>query len=542
MYSLKSAGSDKRRGDRSRRLFDCLILISFCIVATSSSCSSKPTDLRTLAPGDALVYLETNDLGAAVQPIIDNEAFAKAAKSKPDLSALRGVQMAVVVTGFETQEEKVDEENSVGRVQPHFAAIVDTHAWSWQTRSFAENQLGEFINTSYGGGINLDTAPKDGGVSYVWTAEDGRKAFAFVEGSLIFFGNDQSAIDKCLAVKRGETDSVAKNPKLPQANAGVLADGYISPDGVAQISNIAGISLAMGTGEDEQVKSFIAGALPGLLRSSISDATWTATKTEQGIEDKWLVSTAPDIAKVFSETLVPQSGGDASLFAYVPADVSGMTSYMLTDPERSWRSVLSVGQQHADPTAGKIFAEFSGSLFEPYAVGDPNGFLSQVASNIVTAKLDAEGEKPVVIATFKDKEKLKKALSSDLKPNKQLSDQLGAEALSSDDGDAAVFDGSTIVAGDAESVAACIQAKRSGSNISKQDVLRPVLDSRATASTITHDKDTAGRIATAFELKKSEVSTVYWVETRFTKSGVERRSMSPFGIIGSIIAELAPDN
>ncbi|MEP6848804.1 MAG: hypothetical protein ABI999_08095 [Acidobacteriota bacterium] len=520
------------------------IIASLCVAAIFSSCSSKPTDLRRLAPADALVYLETNDLAAAVQPVIDNEAFGKAAKSKPDLSALRGVQMAVVVTGFETQEEKVDEENSVGRVQPHFAAIVDTHGWGWQTRSFAENQLGEFINTSYGGGINLDTAPKDGGVSYVWTAEDGRKAFAFVEGSLIFFGNDQSAIDKCLAVKRGEADAIAKNPKLPQADPGVLADGYISPDGVAQISNLAGISLAMGTGEDAQVKSFIAGALPGLLRSSISDATWTATKTEQGIEDKWLVSTAPDVTNVFSETLTPSGAADASLLEYLPPNLPSVTSYSLKDAQRSWRSVLLVAQKQAEPTAGKILTEFSGSLFEPYGIRDIEGFLSLVDGDIVTAKFDAEGENPVVIASVKDKEKIKKTLAADLKPNKQMSDELGVEAYRSDDGDAAVFIDNKVIAGDADSVIKCLKAKQSGDNFTKNSALKQLTDSKATAATAASDTETAGKIAEAFEAKRSDaaVPTTYFVETRFTKSGIERRTVSPFGIIGSIIAELAPDN
>ena len=74
--------------------------------------------MRSLVPAETLVYLETNDLAAALQPIVDAKPFMEVAKSKPDFSALKGVQLAVAVTGFETSEEKLTDEHSVGRVQP----------------------------------------------------------------------------------------------------------------------------------------------------------------------------------------------------------------------------------------------------------------------------------------------------------------------------------------------------------------------------------------------------------------------------------------
>src|SRR4051794_13426212 len=101
-----------------------LRLSVFAAVIVSMSCSSKPTDLRLLAPADSLVYLETNDLGAALQPIVDSKGFSEAAKSKPDLSALKGVQLAVAVTGFETSEEQVNQESSVLNFKAHFVAVA----------------------------------------------------------------------------------------------------------------------------------------------------------------------------------------------------------------------------------------------------------------------------------------------------------------------------------------------------------------------------------------------------------------------------------
>src|SRR5689334_6610710 len=200
-----------------RTMFSLLL----CVVAGAFlcfSCGSKPVDLRSLAPGDTLIYVETNDLGAALQPIVDSKAFNDAAKSKPDLSAIKGVPLAIAVTGFETTENKISDENSELNFKTHFVAIADTHAWQWQTNSFAENQLGEFVNKVYGGGVQLETSTKDSGTSYVWTAEDGRKAYGFVTGSLILFGNDESSIEKIEAVRRGEADAIAKTGKVPNAS------------------------------------------------------------------------------------------------------------------------------------------------------------------------------------------------------------------------------------------------------------------------------------------------------------------------------------
>src|SRR4051794_8817493 len=81
----------------------------FTAVFLFLSCSTKPIDLRSMAPADSLIYLETNDIAATLQPLIDSNAFVEAAKAKPDLSALKGVQLAIVVTGFEASEEQVND-------------------------------------------------------------------------------------------------------------------------------------------------------------------------------------------------------------------------------------------------------------------------------------------------------------------------------------------------------------------------------------------------------------------------------------------------
>ena len=541
MYPIKH----RRNSNTGNRIFRKVVFTTVCICLWSIllSCSSKPVDLRTLAPADSLIYLESNDLAAAIQPIVDSDAFNRAAASKPDLSALKGVQLAIAVTGFETAEKQVTDEASVLSFRPHFVAIADTHAWNWQAKTFTENQLGEFVNKIYGGGIQLDTDSKNGGTNYVWTAEDGRKAYAFVIDSLVYFGNDQSSIEKCIAVRKGEADAFAKSGKAPNAG-GNLAIGYISPEGVAQLSNIIGTTQAKESGEEAEVQSFVARILPQILRGAISEASWTASNGEQGVEDKVTLTTNADVTSVLSETLAPGDANDKSPLEFIPNNVPSATRYNLKNPQIAWRSVLLTTQKLTDTTTGNILTQFSGSFFEPYAVRDPEGFLGSVGNDILTAKFDEEGEKPVVIATVKDADKLKKSLLPELKPDKQKSDELAAEILTSPNGDAAAFVENKMIAGDAESVFKCLQAKKSGDNLAKTTAAQQLAASKAPAATVALDTQTAPALAAVLSEKKAgdtNTASRYFTETRYTKNGIDRRVVSDFGIIGSIIAELAED-
>ena len=247
--------------------------------------------MRSLVPAETLVYLETNDLAAALQPILDSKPFTEVAKRKPDLSALKGVQLAVAVTGFETSEEKVNDEQSVGRIQPRFVAVADTHAWNYQAVAFTEQKLGSFVEDIYDSEKKLEKSDKHGGKYFVWTAPDGRIAYALVIDSLIYFGNDESAIDKALAVRRGEADTIAKTNKIQPTDAQTLASGYVSTHGVAQIASLIGVKFANESKEDSEFQTAIVDVLPQLIRNSITDVSWSAAKSEQGVEDTFVVET-----------------------------------------------------------------------------------------------------------------------------------------------------------------------------------------------------------------------------------------------------------
>ena len=494
--------------------------------------------MRTLVPAQTLVYLETNNLAAALQPIVDAKPFKEVAKSKPDFSVLKGVQLAVAVTGFETSEEKLTDEHSVGRVQPRFVAVADTHAWNYQAIASAEKKLGGFVANIYDSEPTVERSDKHGGKYFIWTAADGRKAYALVIDSLIYFGNDESAIDKCLAVKRGEADSIAKAGKVKSASQETLASGYVSTDGVAQIANIVGLQFASQASEESEVQSAIAGILPQLIRNSVTDITWTSTKTEQGIEDKYQIGMPSEIASVFNETMAAAEKPFEISPEIVHGTANSITVYNLRSPQIAWRSALLVAQKHTDTLGGKVLQEFSNLLFEPYGIGNPEVFLSAVSDAVVTVGIEAYGDQPVVIVKARDRDLIMKTLLPDLKPLVAKSGEPGIETWILDDEDmGTVTLGDLIYIGNGNAVIRCTTTPGTFSTAPR---------AQAKAAITTFGRDTTTTLSIIELLAReghgdTQAVSTYLTETRFTKSGMERKTTSDFGLIGSIIAQLAQD-
>jgi hypothetical protein len=286
-----------------------LLFVLIAIAVGTAGCSSPRTDLRTVLPGDALVYMEAKDLHAVVTALSEAEAFRAAAAQPVRADVLEGIELAVAVTGFETTEQRLNDEASVLNFQPRFVVAAETRLWNFQVISFTEQSLGSFINEVYGGEVLLETTDRHQGTYFVWTAVDGRKAFAYAEGSLLFFGNDESAIERALSAKRGEIDTIARNPKITDGER--LAFAYVSPEGLAQLSNIAAVTFAKNSAEAPEAQGILAQILPELLRNSLRELTWTATRTEQGIEDRFVITPDQELAGVFAETIAP-AGGDAN--------------------------------------------------------------------------------------------------------------------------------------------------------------------------------------------------------------------------------------
>ncbi len=507
-----------------------------------SSCSSKPSDLRTLVPTETLVYLETNDLAAALQPIVDSKPFSSVVTKKPDFSALKGVQVAVAVTGFETSEVAVTDDQAVGKVQPRFVAVADTHAWNYQAVAFAEKKLGSFVTEIYDSEPKLEKSDKHGGKYFTWTSQDGRKAFAVVIDAVIYFGNDESAIDKAVSVRNGQSDSIAKTGKLPPHVPGNLAIGYVSTDGVAQIAALAGLHFASQASDEEEVQSAVAGILPQLIRGTVTDVSWSTSQTSEGIEDKWSVTMPADVASVFVETMAPSDSPDYSIADYLSSGTPA-TVYNLKDSRLAWRSLLLAAQKKVDPIAGKMLVDFSGALFEPYGIRDSEGFLSTVGPVLVTAKCDEIGENGIVIGTTLDDKKTQRTVEAQVGP--WIGDEGSRHFESKDREYATFYDFDVVFSGDFDCVGEIGGPSYLGVPDQNRQWFRTKLGQRK-ASVVSLGNDTTSTLKIADILVNeghgdTQVVSTYLTETRFTKTGMERRTVSDLGFIGWMIAQLAAE-
>lgn len=496
--------------------------------------------MRSLAPADALVYLETSDMAAALRPLIDSKAFNDAAGSKPDLSALKGVQFAVAITGFEMTEEKLTDEQSAARIQPKFVAIADTHAWNHQALRFAEQNLGGFVADIYNTEPTLEKSDKHGGKYFTWAAGE-RKAHALVIDSLIWFGNDESVIEKSLAVRRGEADSIAKGGKVPGVPGGALASGYVSPDGVAQIASIAGMQLASQTSEESEVQSAIAGVIPQLIRATVTDISWTTRAGKDGYEDAFTIGVAAEMGPVFAEVFAPAASVETDASQYVWARAPSITQYNLEKPNVAWRGAFLAARSKLDAFGAQVIGEFSGALTEPYGIGDAELFLSGAGSTIFTLRADAEGEQPALIARVVKPENVRRSLSPGLKPDKAASKAAGLEILKDED-TTAVFAGGIIIVGNSDAVDACLKAEAGGTSLAANASQAGYFEPGHSAVTAGVDASQAAAIADLFSERKSNAArgqSLSVTRTRFTRTAIERKTTSELGIIGWIASQLA---
>lgn len=532
------------RQHRIFRISPFLILFSLTIISpVFFACrTAQKTDMRALAPKDASAYLEFKDLSQTLSALTDNQVFQENAGGKPNLSALENIQVGVVIAGFDASQKQIGDENAVLDFKPKFVAVADTHAWNSTAVSIAENKIGNFARRIYGDDVKLETSKKKDANFFVWTSSDGRKIFSAVSDGIIYAGNDESLLEKCLSVKRGETESLIKNEKFVQAfddkNAeNLLVFGYVSPEGVKQFADVVGVSAAVKAGDGEEERGLIARILPRILQSTTEEIVWTARKNGEKIEDDFFVLLNRETSSVFEETLASSSKKTTNPAVFLPADIFGVTAYNLKNPLIAWRSSLLVTAKNADAISGKYLIEYSDQLLAPYGISNAEMFLGEINAEIFTIQFDAEGENSAVIVGVKDTEKIKKSIAEiNFKSPPEKRD--GVEIWKSETGEVvAAFIDDKMILGDGESVLKCLQARQSGQNLPSVQNFEKFTQSHATAVSFGKDSDSAEKIIAVLgnaKVKSQKISTDYVTQTRFTEKGIERKTVSDFGFLGTI--------
>ena len=522
-----------------RGLVSLLVAAAVAVaVAITASCSSAPTDLRKMLPAGSLVYLETQDLAAAVESVTLNPQFAKLAASTPDTRRLKGVRVAVAVTGVETAAEPADDEKAFVKFRPKFVAAIDTNAWNFQAEKFVENYLSGLIDRSLGGGSTLERSARFGGEVFTWSGGDGRKAYSLVRDRVVFVSNDEVSLEAAVQAADGSAAAASSDLQIAALPRDVLAAGYVSAAGVAQLSSVAGLSFAMDMGGGDTEKGFAARVVPDLVKNSVTGVTWTARGASNGrTEDTFALTLAGDLPRVLSGSIKPSPVADPELDSLLPHEFASVTRYDLADPQIAWRSILLSARTRTDDAAGALLAEFAPSMFERFGVRDAEVFLSGVAENIRTVRFDEDGTQTAAMVRMKDVDAVNRSLFPAIAPRS------GPGAAAETNGFAMRFDAedelasavraNILIIGDAEAVRRWVPSVRADAASGTGEAPADPIVTVGVAS----DPEAEAVAAIAGRKDVSPLVTTYATRTRFTAGGVERVTTSDLGMLGTLLAQ-----
>jgi hypothetical protein len=197
--------------------------------------------------------------------------------------------------------------------------------------------------------------------------------------------------------------------------------------------------------------------------------------------------------------------------------------------------LLSVLDKSTNPFTAKLLAELAGILFEPYGIQDAEMFLSSVDPNIVTGIVNLDEEYPFLIATMHDIPKAQKSIAPGLKPVQPTYWRDDENELF------ATFHDNRILIGSERAISTL--TSHGAEPPLSTDMLTKLGQSKTPITTVGYDRLMAGQVAGVLSeiSSKSRSDANYFTETRFTKAGIDRRTVSDFGLIGSIIAQLGQD-
>lgn len=541
------------KNDEAKR-FSSLKKISFFIACVSAFCfmscrKNTVTDLRALAPAESLIYMETKDLGGMMKSLTEREIFKKNSKTIPNFSALENMQAAVVITGFQTSAKDLSDESASLNFKPQFALIADTHAWEGANLSLAENQIGAFAKDVYGDDVRAEKTENQGAKIFTWTSKDDRQLFAAVVSNLVYVSNSESVLEKCLAAKRGESENMLGNEDLARAREAdgqeKLAYGFITEDGVGQLGNVFGTMTAAEAAGENTARNFIAENLPKLIRGSAKSISWTTVKTDKGIEDKYYINPEKEVYSVLKETVAPAEEKDFRGSDFVPTAFVSVTNYSLKNPELARQSAVSVLGKKLEGTNAEVLKIFAGGLLDSFGIENIETFLAASGKNFMTARFDSEGEKEVLIAEVKDAGKIKTAFGKEFDFKSAPEKTEKAAVWKSADGEfAAAFAENYLIAGDPESVLNCVKANETKENLTKLPQFLQIKANNAVAVTVTKDSTSAPKLIDILgeENGKNEHESFYVTETKLTPNGIERRTVSDFGMIGEIVEKFDENN
>ncbi len=547
----------------------------------------RKVNMAAYVPADSLVYLETNDLPDIASGIVSTDAWkalAPAAGIKSNLGNLSWLSRIASWTGLGPADAVVLSRAQVAitvlgldaakagdtlKIKPRYAVVVETHTGESRTRTAVENRVGEFARRAYG---EPRVEQKEVGEAkfITWIAPDGeRRIVAAVMGSVAVIGNDESAVQACLAVRRNERPSLDGNPQLEEMRRRVggkdaLAFGYVSPDGAARLLEMAATAYAGQVSSDSRAQSAAASLLPPLAKKILGSAGWSARISGGVIEDRYFLALQNGIAARLQSVLASQPDMTLNTGELLPAEIYSLSRYNYRDPSEAWRGLNTAIASQVDTLGSILITRLLDASLKPYGIEEPDDFLRAIGSEIVTARLDDSGSSTVTIVEVRDEKTLRDFVAKRLgaKPRVEVVGDVELLVANNEKHDAASFIGGRLILGTAENVRRCLEARRLGQTLATDNEFQQTArlvsaTNSANVATFTEDYAPARSFIKAMSTQKglrerpvneTELEGAlrrlrYAVsETQIVDGGFEKRTRSSFGQFGALAAQFATDN
>jgi hypothetical protein len=547
----------------------------------------RKVNMAAYVPADSLIYLETNDLPDIASGIVSTDAWkalAPAAGIKSNLGnlswlsriaswtgigpadavVLSRAQVAVTVLGLDAADA-----GDTLKIKPRYAVVVETHTGESRTRSAVESRVGEFARRAYG---EPSVEQKEVGEAkfIIWTAPDSeRRIVAAVMGSVAVIGNDESAVQACLAVRRNERPSLEGNAQLEEmrrrvAGNDALAFGYVSPDGAARLLEMAATAYAGQVSSDPRAQSAAASMLPPLAKKILGGAGWSARISGGVIEDRYFLALQNGLAARLQTVLASQPDMKINMGDLLPAEIYSLSRYNYREPAQAWRGLNTAIASQVDTLGSILITRLLDASLKPYGIEEPDNFLRAIGSEIITARLDDSGSTTVTIVEVRDEKPLRDFVAKRLGAKPRVEVVGDAEMLVSNNEkhDAASFVGGHLIMSTAENVRRCLEARRLGQTLAADDDFQRTTrlvsaNSSTNVATFTEDytparsfiramatqKGVRERPVNETELENALRGLRYAIsETQIADGGFEKRTRSAFGQFGSLASQFATED
>lgn len=538
------------------------------------------TDLAVYAPSDCLAYLEADDLSelavgvegtkawkslaglvGARSSLLPNRWLIRIARwtgiGSSDTIVLARSQIAIVFTGAE-----VSDVGPTLNVKPLAVLVIETHTTPRRMRPVLERHFEEFARRIYGQ-PQLIRKQIDGVDLSEWVSADATRhiIMAFVDTAAIV-GNDEASVLTCIAARRGKRGALIAEKQFNDLRTGVGASnasvfGFVSKAGVKALLQAFALYRAGSSADAITVSRLFADTLGNLVEG----VGWSSRFVDDMVEDRCSVNLVEGLADKLRNTFIPQDRFAVDDIPFVPADTHSVSLYHFRDVEGLWRDFNAAVSSHADLLGAIAARPMLRTLLKPYGIEDPDTFVHAVGPHLETIRLD-DTSPSVLLAEALDRQSLRKLTQKRLGPRPTTETVADSEMMiSGSDNWAMSFADNHFLSGQAEAVRRCLQARAQSQSLASVDAFRSAqrlidVSLPLTAITFTNDQHAAISFVELFSQQERPTfstnatavdqivrSLPYAVSVTMLKDrGLEWTSRSSFGLVGSMVVALTPEN